>query len=209
MQANDCHDVSLPESQILHPGSRALFRYWEALRAENAAPSHESLDLKQIAGIVPDLFLMDRDYLRHSYKWRLAGTRICTLFGRELTNNDALEGWDSFERRTIQQLLDGVVTALQPCLLRFRLTTNVGHVIGAELIGLPLHARHTGQFHVLGGVFCFNGHPERGHESIVAQELSGARTIWTEHLPGDKLVASLAQAPRPQPNLKVITGGRT
>jgi hypothetical protein len=74
-------ETSQAESQILHPSSRALFRFWEAMRAERAAPHRALLDLKQVGGLVPDLFILERDRPRHSYRWRLAGTRICELTG--------------------------------------------------------------------------------------------------------------------------------
>ena len=126
------------ESQILHPCSRALFRWWEAMRAERAAPHRAQLDLKRVAGLVPDLFILERDRPRHTYRWRLAGTHLCELYRRELTGGDVFAGWDSFERDTMRRLLDGVTGRLQPAIMRLRLHTSLGQTIGAELVALPL-----------------------------------------------------------------------
>jgi hypothetical protein len=208
MLVNDFSDLSQAESHILHPGTRTLYRYWETIRAENAAPNRDDLDLKQITAIVPNLMMLERDNMRQTYNWRLAGTNTCMLHRRELTGTNVLTGWDKFERDTINKLLDKVVTSLQPCLIRFRLTTNMDQVIGAEMLGLPLHARNGSRFHVFGGVFPFRDVASIDYESIKQMELSGARTIWTEHLPGDKLVAQLSNGSRQMAGLRVIQGGR-
>ena len=208
MLVNDTSELSQAESHILHPGTRALYRYWEAIRAESAAPNRDDLDLKQISEIVPNLMMLERDHMRQTYKWRLAGTQTSLLYRRELTGTDALAGWDKFERDTIKKLLDTVVTSLQPCLIRFRLTTTMEQVIGAEMLGLPLHARNGSRFHVFGGIFPFRDISQLGYDGIKQLELSGARTIWTEHLPGDKLLAGLPNRSKAKAGLRLIQGGR-
>lgn len=208
MLVNDTSELSQAESHILHPGTRNLYRYWEAIRAESAAPNRDDLDLTQISTIVPNLLMLERDHMRQTYKWRLAGTKICQLYRKELTATDALAGWDSFERDTIKKLLDTVVTSLQPCLIRFRLTTTTDQVIGAEMIGMPLHARNGSRFHVFGGIFPFRDAASIGYDGIKQMELSGARTIWTDHLPGDKLLAGMPNSSKAMAGLRLIQGGR-
>jgi hypothetical protein len=208
MLVNDTSELSQAESHIMHPGTRALYRYWETIRAENAAPNRNDLDLRPIISIVPNLMMLERDHMRQTYKWRLAGTQINQLYRRELTGTDALAGWDSFERDTIKKLLDTVVTSLQPCLIRFRLTTSMDQVMGAELIGLPLHARNGSRFHVFGGIFPFRDITTIGYDGIKQMELSGARTIWTDHLPGDKLLAGMPNSSKAMAGLRLIHGGK-
>lgn len=208
MLVNDNKDLSQAYSQILHPGTRTLFRFWEKIRAENAAPNRDDLDLRQISSIVPNLLMLERDLLHQTYKWRLAGSQTCRLFCQPLTGTDALKGWDSFERDTLKQLFDTVVTSLQPCLIRFRLTTDRDQVIGSELLGLPIHARNGTRFHIFGGVFPFLDISNLGFDGIKHMEISGARSIWTEYLPGDKLVAGLGSLDTWPRGLRLIKGGR-
>jgi hypothetical protein len=207
MLVNDKNETNQAETHILHPGSRSLFRFWETIRAERAAPNRDDLDLQQIRGLVPNLFMLEQDHIRQTYKWRLAGTKTCELFRRELTGSDALAGWDKFESSTIKRLLDGVVTNLQPCLVRFRLNTTLGQMIGAEMIGLPLQARNDVRIHVFGGLFTFRDIENLGYDGIAYLELSGARAIWTEHLPGDRLVQGLRGASAGP--FRIIQGGRS
>ena len=208
MLVNDSKELSQAYSHILHPGTRTLFRFWEKIRAENAAPNRDDLDLKQISNIVPNLVMLERDHLHQTYKWRLAGSQTCSLFRQQLTGTDALAGWDSFERNTLKQLFDTVVASLQPCLVRFRLTTDSDQVLGAELLGVPIHARNGSRFHILGGVFPFRDISALAYGAITHRELSGARSIWTEHLPGDKLVAGLRNGSNMATGLRLIRGGR-
>ncbi|MEQ1524685.1 MAG: hypothetical protein ABL936_25785, partial [Aestuariivirga sp.] len=97
---------------------------------------------------------------------------------------------------------------LQPCLVRFHLTTDTGQVIGAELIGLPIHARNGSRFHVFGGIFPLRDISNLGYSAITCLELAAARSIWTEPLPGDKLVASLDNPDARPAGLRLIRGGR-
>ncbi len=207
MLVNDVTGTSQAESHILHPGTRELYSYWEKIRAENAAPNRASIDLRQISRIVPDLMMMERDNMRQSYKWRLAGTSVCRLYQKELTYSDAFTGWGSFERDILKKLFDTVVTSLQPCLVRMRLTTNTDEVIGAEMLGLPLQSGNGSRFHIFGGVFPFRDVAALHYQEITKMELSGARTIWTEHLPGDKLVAAL-NTTRTFGGLRLVQGGK-
>jgi hypothetical protein len=208
MLVNDSKEASQAYAHIRHPGTRALFSFWEKIRGEKAAPGRDDLDLRQIGHIVPNLLILERDHLHQTYKWRLAGSEIGQLYRQKLTSTNALAGWGGFERNTLKQLFDAVVTGLQPCLVRFLLTTDTGQVIGAELLGLPILARNGKRFHIFGGVFPLRDISQMGYGSITGLELSAARSIWTEPLPGDRLVASLDNPPVPPVGLTLIRGGR-
>jgi hypothetical protein len=208
MVVNDVKGLSQVDSQILHPGTRKLYRYWEMIRAENAAPQRQALDLRTLKALIPNLAIIEQDHLRKSYKWRLAGMMACDVYRRALTGTDALACWDAFERKTVETLYGNVVTALQPCLLRFRLTTDEGATIGAEQIGLPLLAKNDARIHIFGGIFPFEDMRDKRHASITRVELFGARMIWTEHLPGDELVARMQNTRKKPQRLSVIRGGR-
>jgi hypothetical protein len=208
MLVNDSKEASQAYAHIRHPGTRALFSFWEKIRGEKAAPNRDDLDLRQISSIVPNLLILERDHLYQGYKWRLAGSEISQLYRQKLTSTNALAGWGNFERNTLNQLFNTVVTSLQPCLIRFHLTTDTGQVIGAELIGLPILARNGMRFHIFGGIFPLRDISQMGYGSITTLELSAARSIWTEPLPGDKLVASLNNPTIPPAGLRLIKGGR-
>ncbi len=193
---------------ILHPGNRALFRYWERVRGERAAPLRTDVDLKQVRPYVGSLFIIERR--GDNYCWRIAGTKLCEIYRRELTGGDCLAEHDAFERTTISRYLASTVDNLQPCVLRFRLKTSRGDLIGVEMLGLPIQSGNGDTIHIFGGVFPFREIGPMAYEAITGVELSGARSIHTEHLPGDVLVARLkgAGGARPLRPFRVVKGGR-
>jgi hypothetical protein len=208
MQKTDTIKAAATPEEILHPGSRALFRYWEALRGEMSAPPRDWLDLRKIRSLVPFLFMIERKPGR-GYAWRLAGTKVCRLWGMELTGKPALVQGDRFERETVSRLLDGVVDTHQPFVLRFRLNSLSGLNIAAELVGLPLRARHGEATYVFGVVMPFREIRWPRHDLVSTFELSAARTIWTEPVPGAaKRPLPKALSANSQHAFQIINGGR-
>ncbi|MEJ1934798.1 PAS domain-containing protein, partial [Nostoc sp. NIES-2111] len=66
-----------------HPASRTLFSYWDTLRGERTAPERSELDPGAIRNILADTFILEVD-AGQTFPFRLAGTRVCALYGRDL-----------------------------------------------------------------------------------------------------------------------------
>jgi hypothetical protein len=199
------------DTQILHPGSRKLFVHWETARAERAYPTREEFALTPVRDLMSDMVIIEKDYLRQSYKFRLVGTRVCALFGRNITGGNVLEGWDGFEGDVIAKHLDLALRDHQPVLIRMRFITDTRLQLAAELIALPIQVRESNRVQLIGGLFPFRDPKGVGHSSIVARELVSARAIWTEH--GARTRRPLPIVPerieRPvSRSLRVISGGR-
>lgn len=195
--------ASQGESHILHPGSRALFRTWDSMRLAAALPRREDIDLTRLRSEITNLFIIERAAGPAGFRWRLSGTGITEIFRRDLTGRPVLDGWDRFERSVIERFLNGVAEELQPCVLRFRLHTDESHLIGTELLALPVAAR-SGGVHIFGGLFAFRDTSMLTYGRIAAMELSGARGVWSEHLPRE-------ESPKPASPFRpfqVISGGK-
>lgn len=205
----DTHTVDAPDGQILHPGCRQLFSYWEQLRAERACPNREEFEFAPVKNEMPDMIVIDRDFLRNSFRFRLAGSRACALFNRNLTGSDVLSGWDRFETDTITRHLNTVLNQKQPAVIRMRLTTDLGQVVAAELIALPVFMRGSDRMQIIGGLFPFRAAQSLGHHAIVGRELVSARVIWTEHVADTSerhAAPPLATSAR---NFTIIAGGKS
>jgi hypothetical protein len=205
MRAFDTPELDQTGTQIIHPGSRALFRYWETIRAENACPSRRDFDLRDVSNLIPNLTIIEKNRLRTNWEYRLVGTKVGELFQQQLTGTDALMGWGHFERDVISRSLDITYTRLQPYLVRMRLVTQRGHMIAAETIGLPILASNDGPVQIIGGVFPFLDHNGFDDSQIVRREMVSARMIWTEHEQGNALLEAAGRLTYPQ--LRVIQGG--
>ena len=196
--------ASQDETHILHPSSRALFRFWEKMRAERSAPARDDLDLTQIKSLVPNLFIAEYAAKQRTFRWRLAGTAICELYRSELTGGSLLAGWDDFEADIITRFLSSTLMKRQPAILRYRFQTDLDQVIGAELAAFPIVAADGVTTHIFGGLFTFRHVEPLGYTRIVRMEIGAARLVWTENLPESD---EIPQQPAKR-RFQVITGGR-
>lgn len=86
--------------------TKALFTYWDKVRDGRRAPRRFEIEPAQIAGLLPETFILERS--TPGYRFRLAGTRLCQLFGRELRGADFLALWDKEDAQAVQTLLRAV-----------------------------------------------------------------------------------------------------
>jgi hypothetical protein len=127
-----------------HATTKALYAYWDRLRAGRSAPDRTDLDPGAIRALLGDVFLLQLGGTdRHVV--RLAGTRICTLLGRELKGRPFAEGFAAEDWPDLFTLLDGVVSALAPVVAGVIGETEDGRTLDLELLVLPL--RHRGRTH--------------------------------------------------------------
>lgn len=201
---DDGEAVAPPE--IVHPSCRELFRYWERLRGERSAPSRDQIDLRAMAAILPWVGILERDGARRSYRWRVAGTGITSLWGRSLAGRELTVGWPDFERRTVVWALDAVTVRLQPFVARLNVMGADNGPVGIELLALPVEARAPGAIQVLCALLPFRDPVSISRSAFAGIELSNLRAIWVEPLPGDAL-ARQARLGGPC-RLRVIAGGR-
>jgi hypothetical protein len=169
------------DGPLIHPMSRAFFRHWEASRGARACPTRDSFSLAPIQHVMPNMFVLDRDQLAGTFRYRLAGTRITEIFRTSLTGRDLLEGWDAHERAIIMRSLVTTANALQPSALRMRLSTNTRQAVGVEIVAVPVESRDSSHVQLMGGLFAFCDVNAITYDHIVARELVSNRLIWTEH----------------------------
>src|SRR4051794_37663355 len=65
-----------------HAASRMLYAYWDGARGERAAPERSEIEPGAIRHILADTFIQIGAH--GAAEFRLAGTRLCAPFGREL-----------------------------------------------------------------------------------------------------------------------------
>ncbi len=126
-----------------HPTSRVLFAYWDTLRGERASPERGEIEPGAIRHVLADTFILDTDGAAPIV--RLAGTRLCALFGRELRGEDFTRLWDGMGRADIERLLRGVMDETTGLVGGLVGTTEAGDEINLEMLLLPL--RHHGKTH--------------------------------------------------------------
>jgi hypothetical protein len=190
------------DQQVLHPGSRMLFRHWEALRAEKAFPSRRQIHLGDVKSLIPQLFILEPDRNASTFRFRLSGTGIDHLWGTTLTGTSILDGWDSFERDVIYRTLRVAHENYQPALIRLRLFTELGDIVGGELLALPVERNDRRGIELFGGLFPFTDVSRMAVGRVTSRQLVTTRTIWTEHLETSESAPMTSRQP-----FRVIDGG--
>ena len=83
-----------------------LYGYWNELRAGRMAPRRLEVEPSRIACILSETFMLECG--QKDYQYRLAGSRLCELFGYELRGTSFLSGWSEADRALIERLMSAV-----------------------------------------------------------------------------------------------------
>jgi len=127
-----------------HSSTRAVFEYWERKRGERPAPDRMAIDPTEIRHALSDTFMLAADFV-DQLRFRLAGTRVCALFGREIKGEVFTALWDESSRKAIDELLTNVTDEAAGVVAGLTAHTEEGLETELELLLLPLaysgHAR--------------------------------------------------------------------
>lgn len=132
-----------------HKASRELYAYWNSLRGEHPAPERSQIDPGAIRAALGDTLILSQERSKDA-TFRLAGTRVCALFCRELKNT-AFE--PLFDDRTRPELAELVrQTNADFTGLVAGLTANVADApaMPLELLLLPIFQRGTSDGRLIG-----------------------------------------------------------
>ena len=87
-----------------HPSNRELFDYWNKRRGDRLAPERADIEPAAIRQVLGDTFVLERERHRN-HLFRLAGTRLCALFGRELKGESFVKLWQRSGQTAIRELI--------------------------------------------------------------------------------------------------------
>lgn len=125
--------------------TRTMFSYWDKLRGERAAPERSEIEPGAIRDILADTFILELDAERSAH-FRLAGTRLCALFGGELRNRPLASLWAGHSVGEVNHYVDMVVEDTAGLVLGVTGVTQDDTRLDLEMLLLPL--RHRGKPHV-------------------------------------------------------------
>ena len=125
----------------------ALFTYWDQIRGDRLAPERSEIEPGAIRTALADTFMLDVE-ADGSHPFRLAGTRVCALFGRELKDTPFSLLWRSPDNAVGTEgatLVSTVCDEARPVVAGVIGITEDGEELELELLLLPL--RHRGRTH--------------------------------------------------------------
>jgi hypothetical protein len=118
-------------------GSITLFQYWNRLRDGRSAPKRSEVEPADIKALLADTFILERD-TRGEAVFRLAGTRLCGYYGRELKGFSFPSLWREKDQRLVSRLIHGVFDQKSVVVMAFEGFSRSGRSNRFELLALPL-----------------------------------------------------------------------
>jgi hypothetical protein len=132
-----------------HPSTRVVFEYWNKKRGTRPAPERADIDPTEIRHALSDTFMLAADFV-DQLRFRLAGTRVCALFGREIKGEAFAALWSETSRKAIEDVLAIVTDEASGAVAGLTGRTEDGAETDLELLLLPLaHVGHA-RIHALG-----------------------------------------------------------
>lgn len=185
-----------------HPSSRIVLDYWTDKRRNRAAPERAEIDPVAIRHALGDTFMLAADFVGE-LRFRLAGTRVCALFGREVKGEAFKCLWSEDSRRQVEPLLGIVAEEKVGAVAGLVGLTADGTEVDVELLLLPL--AHSGQARIRAlGVLAPVASPFwLGEKPVIELSL---RTL--RHLGGEPARSGLPPAAQRRHGFIVYRGGR-
>lgn len=164
------------------PTSLQLYAYWDRVRNGRFAPRRFEVEPAKIAALLPETFIAEGAGLL-GCRFRLAGTKICEQFGRELRGADLLSLWQEADRDAVASLLHTVLADGAVGYGRFTAYTRAERHTGFEFVLLPLI--HTGDTinRILGAITAIEPPFWLGAEPLIRQEIVELNLHWPDGTP--------------------------
>lgn len=158
-----------------HKTSLALLTYWNARRGERPAPSRADIEPADIGAILPDVYICER-LAGADFSFRLAGTAICNLMGRELKAAPLSSIWLAEGRRFAVRTATAAVGGV-PAILALDGLSAAGRVLRAEALMLPMLGPSGTLDRLFGSISVIDPPYWVGHEPITGFSTTGIRFL--------------------------------
>lgn len=121
-----------------HRSTRGLYDYWRRCRdIAGSVPSRADIEPAHIHGLLGDTFILECDR-SDRIPFRLAGTRVCLLFNRELKGADFFDLWRSRDRETVTTAFHAMRTEAACYVIGWQGYTESDYETEGEMVLLPL-----------------------------------------------------------------------
>jgi hypothetical protein len=161
---------------------QSLYSYWNDLRAGRIAPPRLEIEPARIAALLPETFMLER-VGSAAFNFRLAGTRLCEIFGTELRGADMLAGWSPSDRAAIAADLETTCEAGAVTLLTVEASADPVHRVQLEVIMLPLMHSTNKIERIIGAMSPLTAPHWLGYERLGAKRLIDHDLVWPDGQP--------------------------
>lgn len=159
-----------------HTSTRLIFDYWNRQRGERSAPTRSEIDPGAIRHALGDIFMLTADFI-DGIRFRLAGTRVCALFGREIKGERFNALWSETSRAQIANIGNAAVNEAIGAVAGVTGRTEKGAETELELLLLPIGHDGRTRVRALGSLAPLAPPYWLGEEPIVELELQTLRHV--------------------------------
>ena len=183
--------------------TRKMYAYWNERRGSRLAPERGDIEPGAIREILGDSFIVSFD-AEGDHPFRLAGTRVCALFGQELKGEPLVQFFDQASRNLVRGLAGAVADEAGAVIAGVVGRTAQRSHADLELLLLPLYHRGKTRVRLLGVLAPIVVPYWLGAESVVTLTLGAVRHLG----PGVEALDAPRFARDPgRPRLTVHQGG--
>lgn len=190
-----------------HASTRELYDYWTARRGTRAAPERNEIEPGAIRRVLADTFMLNFDP-RGGHPFRIAGTRVCAAFGRELKGAAFTEIWDADCRELVDDILAVVATESVGVVAAATAQSRAGATLGLEFLALPLAHRGGANTRILGALVPTELPHWLGVETLGALALGAIRYLGPQTGPGVAARGARAPSLRSPASVRGLRWGR-
>src|SRR5271154_5425310 len=115
-----------------HPSSRQFFAYWDGKRGYGRAPDRSEIEPGAVRELLGDIFVLSYD-ADAGHPFRVAGTRVCALFGHDVKDKSFSALFKEGCRREIEEIISAVAEETMPAIAGLTATSQSGSVAHLEL----------------------------------------------------------------------------
>ncbi len=191
-----------------HPSSQAVYAHWNERRGARPAPERADIDPAAIRRALGDTIILAADFVE-TWRFRLAGTRVCALFNREIKGEPLAASWREADQKMLATLSQSITAENIGAVMGVVGRTADGAEVDLEMLLLPL--AHAGHARVRGlGVLAPLSPPFwLGTKPVTELQLTALRHIGPDvDSFGGGLTLAPAQAPLPADTELAPDGGR-
>jgi hypothetical protein len=189
-----------------HPSTRELFDYWNERRGRRIAPTRADIEPGAIRRVLADTFILSGDP-RRGHRFRIAGTRVCALFGRELKGEAFLDLWSATSREEMRTLLAIVADEGVGVVASAGGMSATGAELSLELLLLPLSYGRSDE-RVLGALAPSEPPPWLGTHAFSDLNVGTHRYVGSTVVENTRSIAPLTPLGRSRHGFVVYDGGQ-
>jgi hypothetical protein len=190
-----------------HSSSRQLFAYWNKQRGQRPAPDRADIDPAPIRHALGDVFILAADFVDEQ-RYRLAGTRVCALFGRELKGEAFTSPWTATSRGQLNEIMAELNGENDAVTAGVRGHNATGDAIDLELVLLPLAHRGHARVRAIGVLAATELPYWIGERPLAELSLGTVRHIGAGLIEPSPRVFSARRAGELRRGFTVYQGGR-